>query len=179
MTSIACLGWGSLIWNQRDLPIQSEWFADGPIVRVEFARESRDGRITLVLTEKADPVRSQWAIMDTTDLTFARKALMDREGCETIKPIHFWNGGNFCSRAILGLESWSTARNLDAVIWTGLKPKFDGRYSLPSRNQVVDRLRSLRGHQLEGAEQYVRRTPKQIDTAYRRQIEAVLGWTPI
>lgn len=42
-------GWGSLIWNPGNLAMTGEWQPDGPMLPVEFARVSTDGRLTLVI----------------------------------------------------------------------------------------------------------------------------------
>lgn len=39
--TIACLGWS-------DLPLRGGWCDDGPAMRIEFVRNSDNGRITLV-----------------------------------------------------------------------------------------------------------------------------------
>ncbi len=180
MTRIACLGWGSLVWDPRELPIQREWFEDGPFVQVEFARKSSDGRITLVLTPSARAVRSLWAVMDLTEVSGAREALRTREGIP--KPgadkIAEWTCGQEVPNMIVDLPQWAAARGVEAVIWTALPPKFDA-CNEPTLSQVVDYLSGLTGNARDNAERYIRLTPRQIDTSYRRGIEAALHWTPL
>lgn len=171
MSVIACLGWGSLIWDSRELPIQRNWFDDGPLIHVEFARKSQNGRITLVLAPTESPVRSLWAVMDTTDIATAHEALRKREGCKS-DDIGSWRIGEASPNLVLGLPDWALARGIDAAVWTALPSNFgDGE-------DVIRYLSSLTGALRDTAERYVRYAPRQIDTAYRRRIEAVLHWTP-
>ena len=181
MTTIACLGWGSLVWDPRELPIHRTWHQDGPFVRVEFSRQSNDGRITLVLEKSASLVRSLWAVMDTPDVDVAREALRAREGIN-IKNLEAhigkWSRGEDSPALTPDLPAWAAAHGIQHVIWTALPPKFSGAEQTPTQDQVVKYLGGLSGAQRDNAERYIRFTPKQIDTAYRRSIEAALQWTP-
>jgi hypothetical protein len=76
---IACLGWGSLIWRPENLQVQEKWFEDGPILPIEFSRQSDNGRITLIIDEKAKPVRVLWALMTTENLELSIESLKERE----------------------------------------------------------------------------------------------------
>ena len=182
MSTIACLGWGSLVWDPRELAIKSQWFDDGPLIYVEFARQSEDGRITLVLLQSECAVRSLWALMDATDIDSAKTALSKREGISEKnkeKHIGFWSADQQSPMLIPNLAEWAVAHGIDHVVWTKLPPKFNKVETTPSAEQVVQYLDNLTGALRDAAERYVRFAPRQIDTIYRRRIEATLHWTPL
>lgn len=178
---IACLGWGSLIWNPQSLLIIREWFQDGPILPIEFARQSNDGRLTLVITESAQPVRTLWALMATTDLEIARKSLLSREGINENKLDTFIgcikSDENTKDETELIIKEWAIKLKLDAVIWTNLPPKFNNQNNQePSLEEAIEYLNSLDVNKRATAEEYIRKTPKQIDTSFRRRFELEFGW---
>src|SRR2546428_11550924 len=58
---------------------------DGPFLPIEFARQTSDGRLTLVLVRNQPTVplvRSLWALFSVSQLDVARQALADREGIQ-------------------------------------------------------------------------------------------------
>ena len=188
--NIACLGWGSLIWRLDGLPING-WRPDGPCVRVEFARQSRDGRLTLVLHDGADPVPGLWAQMNVDSLDDAVNALALREGSggkplrDPDRDIGRWPDDRAEDpRAdpanIIGLPMWAAERPVDFVIWTALGPCFnriEGKYP-PTKEDAVTYLRGLSEGKRAKAREYVRYAPQQICTAYREHIARCLGWEP-
>jgi len=182
---IACLAWGSLVWDPRELPIQRHWFDDGPFAPVEFTRQSKDGRITLVLDEYARPVRLLWAPMTSPDIEKAMEGLKQREGItaeDWKSKVGRWQTGAPAPSRIPSLPAWAEAHGLDAVIWTALGPQYKRAgestptMERPSISWVLDHLGSLPGPRRKMAEKYIRCAPPQIDTEYRRRVEAELGW---
>jgi len=177
---IACLAWGSLVWDPRQLPIRREWFKDGPFAPVEFTRQSSDDRMTLVIDPSARPVRVLWALMLPTDLQIAKEALRDREGItgsDSLSRIGSWDRGDMAPEDIPDLPRWGEDRGLDAAVWTALRPKLGTEERSPSIDEVIGHLRGLSGTARDHAKEYIERAPRQIHTDYRRQIEATLGWS--
>jgi hypothetical protein len=183
---IACLAWGSLVWDPRDLPVRRGWFIDGPLLPLELARRSSGDRVTFVLLDKAPLVRSLWALMSISELQDAREALADRErmkGADKTRKIGYWGpNGQSDGLGAKAIAKWgSNVVGLDAVIWTALDPNLGGREYQPElAAEVIAHLRSsiLSHEKRQNAERYIRRAPKQIDTEVRRRIERELGWLP-
>jgi hypothetical protein len=179
---IACLGWGSLIWDHRDLPLQGKWFCDGPFLPIEYARQSSGRRITLVLVPKSFTlVRSLWVPLNVKNLLEARKALGKRECKMKERPescVDYWPRGSRNRFATRQISRWARGLEIDAVVWTNLPPEFDGEEKIPTADQVMSYLHALNGDEQNEAKRYIRKTPRQIVTEYRRRIEAELGWTP-
>jgi hypothetical protein len=177
---IACIGWGSLVWKPGVLRCDGDWQKGGPELPLEFARTSRDGRLTLVLAPGATPVPTRWALLDYFTAVQAQDALAGREGCRA-DFIGLWPGA--VPRHDVGAEAiakWGSAAGLDAVVWTALPPKFDGvNGALPKdAATVLDYLGTLDGDTLERAREYVTRAPAEVRTPFRSAIEAALGWLP-
>ena len=177
---IACIGWGSLIWDPRNLKIRQKWFEDGPLLPIEFARQSGDKRITLVIEEKSDPIRTLWTVMSVNDIKEAKESLRKREGCSeekiaVLKSTDEPRNGEIKKNIL----KWLKYKQLDAVIWTDLPPKFKGENNLsPNEEELIEYLEKLDYKTYKIAEEYIRKAPKQIDTKFRRAIEKEFGWTP-
>jgi len=179
---IACLGWGSLVWDPKDLPLGGPWLAEGPLVKVEFLRQSNNGRITLVVSDVARPVPSMWTTLQSQSLAEAIEALRKREGIPVRNAgmhIGSWEKGQAGPDNIEHLPEWAERENFDAVVWTALPPKFNQVEMVPTCIQIIDYLKTLTGESRARAEEYIRKAPRHIDTVYRRRIEAELGWTHI
>ena len=173
---IVCLGWGSLIWNPGTLSVDPPWRDDGPEIRVEYARVSKDERLTLVLGEGFQAAQSLWAPMKVADSREAVENLRVREGT-TKRYIGTWKLGNQSPRNIPGLASWAQAKRATCVIWTALPPKYHGENGcIPTVEEALEYLTNLRGKSRQTAEIYVRRTPPKIRTPFRQAFEETLGW---
>ena len=178
MNCIACLGWGSLTWDPRDLLIEPEWFKDGPLIKVEFVRQSNDGRITLTLEPNSDYVPSLWAKMQTNKIDEAIESLRSREGISNKyqeRDIGIWKEGEASPELIYRLSEWAGAKGITNLIWTNLSPKFNKIDKTPTVEEVIEYLTNLTGDTRNAAETYIRNAPIQINTAYRREIEYILG----
>lgn len=180
--TIGCLGWGSLIWCQKTLPVVGTWRTDGPDLPLEFARESRDGRITLVICNGVPAVTTLWAALDVPTVNAARQALAVREGVtpRNMKySIGWWDlSGASEHQEAEAIGQWALQRDLSGVVWTALKPRTGQDNRVPESDEVIKHLSALQGLERDAAEEYVRLAPRQIVTPYRADIENVLGWTP-
>ena len=178
--NIVFLGWGSLIWDPRELKISGSWKKDGPCLPIEFARISMDKRLTLVLHPDVNLVKTLWAHTTCRDLKEAVCNLAEREGTskERIGFVSIPDKNSRCNvvkNILPSIESWVKQKQLDAVAWTDL-PSNLGQFNF---GKVQNHLKSLKGEVLDNAESYVRKAPRQIRTKFRTKIEKEFGWTYI
>lgn len=179
--TFCCLGWGSLIWRRETLPVNGEWKPDGPALPIEFARQSRDKRITLVICDGAPAVTVLWAALDVKTLDDAKQALASREGVSQTNIKHsigWWLPASASLHpGAAAVDKWAGARQIEGVVWTALKPKIGNDYRMPTCKEVIQHLVDLEGVERTAAEDYIRLAPRQIMTPYRTAIEQALGWT--
>ena len=172
---IVCLGWGSLIWNPQQLKIEKEWYTDGPWLPVEFTRISGDNRVTLIIDTDAEPVQTLWASATTNNLQEFIDSLKIRERTRE-KNIHWINCADTTADPIKSIiKDWLLEKKLDTAVWTGLSFSSKTNNQRPSVEEVITHLKGLATTTKEKSEEYIRKTPAQIATEYRQEIEKALN----
>ena len=183
---IACLAWGSLLWDPRTLPMSEDFQADGPRLPIEFSRVALDGRVTLVIDPVAAVIATSWVRLDVRSLEEAISGLGIRE---KIAPERWpdWIGHHLSSdpTELGGLKDagvrriiadWQAPQGLDAVVWTALPPRMPGGESRrPNCEELIVHLKSLGGEAKRRAEEYIRRAPAAVQTSNRERFESELG----
>lgn len=183
--TIACIGWGSLIWSPGDLPTNGGWRTDGPHLPVEFARISKDGRLTLIVMPGVPEIRTYWTELRLDTLDEAISALASREGCRP-RHIGYWSpdraNAEVAEEAVATVASWAAGLGLQSAVWTDLPSTFEKRAGTPwSPRAAADYLLGLRqdaAKALPRAQEYIQRAPPQTSTETRALAEQELGWTP-
>ena len=173
---IVCLGWGSLIWDPRNLKVKDEWKNDGPNIAVEYLRQSQDGRLTLIVNEGGEPLTVLWAEMDFQNCEEAKENLRTREGKIKKDFIGFWKSGDQNPSEIPDLGSWAESKGVDVVLWTALPPKFNGENNRkPTLEEAIKYLRELDNEKKALAIEYICKSPIQIQTPFRPELEKQFG----
>lgn len=176
---IAVLGWGSLVWDSRELPLQGDWIQGGPRLPLEFSRISKDGRLTLVINmEHGAHVPSRYATSLRKDLGDVIADLRDREGTVR-KRIGFVDINSdttskteFPEQADIfdSMSEWCKTNCFDAVIWTALPSQFESETGkLFNVDNAIEYLLSLPKTARTNALEYIKKAPAEVDTPVRKK----------
>jgi hypothetical protein len=175
---IAILGWGSLIWDPRDLSFDRKrgWDFRGPILPLEFSRRSLDGRLTIVIDEvHGVAIRTWFATGDSGNLDFAIQNLAAREGVASALKIGYVEAASAKGRTRINgltdkLAQWARTTGFTHVVWTDLAPS-----ETFTIEWAIGYLESLNGEALTKAREYFQRAPKEVETPLRTKLRQ-RGW---
>jgi hypothetical protein len=182
----AIIGWGSLVWNLKGLGIVGDWINQGPKLKIEFSRLSKDGRLTLVI----DPndgveVSTYFSRSIRTDLGDVIADLRDREGTvrKRIGFVDVKNGESSKSEfsdhvdVFDNIGKWCEFHSFDAAVWTALPPQFKEQTNRDFNvENAIAYLRGLPLSARKNALEYIRKAPNEVMTPLRQKVEQ-LGLT--
>jgi NADH dehydrogenase FAD-containing subunit len=175
---IGIIGWGSLIWDQRELKTKGDWLKNGPVIPIEFCRLSTDGRITLVINQdfKLVPTLIIESFYETLEEAIYDLALREQTNDENNIGHYNYSTESFHSRdrnvfVKEILQQYKT--DFDALIWSdfGVRFKDKGLGALSVKN-IIKHIESLDQNMKEKAIEYIIKTPIQVQTTFRPFLEA-------
>jgi hypothetical protein len=183
---IAILGWGSLLWDERPefRPFNEQreaWLPDGPELPLEFSRvsKSRGGALTLVIDHQHGTLcRVSYALSRRSDVQEVVRNLAEREDCPRRHIAALVCGDSLSeeARERSVIRAWGNARQLAAVVWTGLRSNFDEMCGQPfTLTSAIGHLRGLHDAGERRAHEYIDRAPEFIETRLRTALR-VENW---
>lgn len=174
---IAILGWGSLIWDPRQLPREGVWQEAGPVLPLEFSRVSSDCRLTLVIDrEHGDPCETRFVLSPRVDIDDAIEDLRHREGTRKsligfVDLSHDARHGRD-AQSIVDIAAWAQANEFDGVVWTDLNHNFEteigSAFTVP---RAIAYLESLPRTARLRAMKYIADAPEKVSTPLRRALD--------
>ncbi|MEE9178175.1 MAG: hypothetical protein V3U46_07070 [Acidimicrobiia bacterium] len=182
--NIVILGWGSIIWNPRELPKEGTWQTEGPLLPLEFSRVSKDCRLTAVI-DPTDGERcpTRFVMSLRANINDTIRDLRDREGTSSnrIGFVDLKAGKDRAQFSMIcrRIKSWCAKEGPDGVVWTDLPPNFKDQtgkeYTVTS---AVAYLEGLPKTGREVALRYIRNAPDEVNTPLRRALKAsgLLTW---
>jgi len=180
---IAVIGWGSLVWDPRDLQTAAGFAPNGPLLPIEFCRVSGDGRLTLAIDETFGAVcRTYSALSALENLDHAIENLRLRENMPsagTVGFVEIASGGQSDvamqrhPQAVATIAAWAQARGCDAAVWTALASNFDEfdragePFSVTAAIRYLETLEAGDAGRFATALAYIRNAPAEIETPVR------------
>ncbi|MGH8546038.1 MAG: hypothetical protein ACREX3_20930 [Gammaproteobacteria bacterium] len=181
---IAIIGWGSLIWDPRDLPREGTWKDDGPKLPIEFSRISRDARLTLVIDPRNGKNTTTLHVLSPrSSLSDAREDLRRREGTSEenigwvdLTPRKDSRRKNPKQTDIHDtVRKWCRRNGYDGAVWTALESNF--KKEMGTEFSVKAALKYLEGlpkNVRKEALRYIKNAPDCIDTLVRQKAKEQL-----
>jgi len=182
---IAIIGWGSLVWDPRDLPREGTWQNDGPVLPVEFSRISQDARLTLVVdTEHGTPITTMHVLSPRTSLRDAIGDLSKREqtSVKRIGWVDIIRGADSQGEATeqadvhVKIREWCQGTGYDGAVWTALKSNFKLETGTEfSVGAVLNYLDCLPKNVRKEALRYIYNAPDCVITPVREKVVEQYG----
>lgn len=184
---IVILGWGSLIYELRDLQesVKSNWHDGGPVLPIEFSRisSSRDNALTLVI----DPINgvdipTKYIISKRSDPKDVIYDLRNREGTVNrhIGIIDLIKGEEYSKfpGVIESIRKWCKDYGFRAVVWTDLPSNFEEKSFNNEQFSIETALNHLNSLTKSGnakAKEYFKNAPDFVITPLRKRLVS-LNW---
>jgi hypothetical protein len=177
---VAILGWGSLVWDPRQLHVATPWELTDLRLPLEFSRISqRERRLTLVIdTNDGAECGVYYALSALSGLPDAIADLAEREETDVANigvatqdtTFNAWDP----RREIV---QWVVQKAFEAAIWTDLEPNFPRRrrgqpFSIP---EALAHLADLNPVERAAARRYIVNAPASVQTPLRQRLIAD-GW---